>query len=478
MFDVLIIGAGITGTLIARELSRYQIDVAVLEKCNDVGNKTTNANSAIVHSGYDPEPGSNKAKFNVLGNHMFDQLTEELDVPFERLGSLTVALEDEQIPLLEDLIQRSQENHVPVQLLTGVEAQKIEPHLSKEVKAALLAPTAGIVDPFELCVHAMENAIDNGVHLLLNEEVVAIKKVADYFLVKTKTHEYQSRIIINAAGNFADCIAGMIETIDWKITSRKGEYFVLDHFQDDYVKHTIFPLPTSKGKGVLVSPTTSGNYIVGPSSEEILRKDDYATDSLTLKQVKEHAVAMFPDLPFNQVIRVFSGLRPSCSRHDFIIEYAKTDSHFINVAGIESPGLVSSPAIAKFVVDDLVKPIISLEDKPSFNPRVRPYYRLSQMLKKHQEAFVKEHPTYGEIVCNCEKVSLGEIEDALSRSCPPRSVKGLKRRTRAGFGKCQGSFCQPRVVLILAKHYGVSPLDIPLDDVGSNILLEKIKEVK
>jgi len=228
----------------------------------------------------------------------------------------------------------------------------------------------------------------------------------------------------------------------------------------------------------LVSPTTSGNYIVGPSSEEILQKDDYATDSLTLKQVKEHAIAMFPDLPFNQVIRVFSGLRPSCSRHDFIIEYAKTDSHFINVAGIESPGLVSSPAIAKFVVDDLVNPLLLLENKPSFNPHVRPYYRLCQMLKEHQEAFVKEHPTYGEIVCNCEKVSLGEIEDALSRSCPPRSVKGLKRRTRAGFGKCQGSFCQPRVVLILAKHYGVSPLDIPLDDIGSNILVEKVKEVK
>lgn len=478
MYDILIIGAGITGTLIARELSRYQLNVAVLEKCNDVGNKTTNANSAIIHSGYDPEPGTNKAKYNVLGNKMFDQLAKELDVSFSRIGSLTVALYDEQIPLLHALAERSKTNGVPVSLLNHDEVIAIEPNINPNVKTALLAPTAGIIDPFNLCVHAMENAIDNGVKLFLGEEVIAITKQEDGYLVKTKTHEYQSKIIINAAGNYADAIAEMIEPIDWKITSRKGEYYVLDHFEWGFVKHTIFPLPSEKGKGILVTQTTSGNYLVGPSSESILDKEDYATDSPTLQEVKKQALDMVPSIPFNQVIRVFSGLRPSCSRHDFVIEYAKSDKHFINVGGIESPGLVSSPAIAQYVVNDLVKPLISLKNNPSFNPCVKPYHRLFNMLQEHDTSYLKDHPEYGEVICNCEKVTLGEINDVLSRSCPPHSIKGLKRRTRAGFGKCQGGFCQPNVLFLLAKHYGVSPLDIPLDDEGSNILLVKVKEVK
>lgn len=478
MYDVLIIGAGITGTLIARELSRYQLNIAVLEKCNDVGNQTTNANSAIVHSGYDPEPGSLKAKFNVLGNAMYDQLTKELNVSFARVGSLTIALHDEQIPLLHDLMKRSSLNGVPVKLLSADEVKALEPNVSPDVKAALLAPTAGIVDPFNLCVHAMENAIDNGVHLFLSEEVVSLKKASDYYVIKTKKGEYQSKIVINAAGNYADAIASMVEPIDWSITSRKGEYYVLDHFQWGFVKHVIFPLPTAKGKGILVTQTTSGNYLVGPSSEPIPEKDDYATDSPTLADVKSQALEMVPNIPFREVIRVFAGLRPSCSRHDFVIEPSKSDPHFINVGGIESPGLVSSPAIAKYVVDELVKPLIKLNENPSFNPNVKPYHRLFKMLSSDKTAFIQSHPEYGQVICNCEKVTMGEIQDVLSRSCPPHSVKGLKRRTRAGFGKCQGGFCQPKVVMLLAHHYGVSPLDIPLDDTGSNILLEKVKEVR
>ena len=477
MYDVIIIGAGITGTLIARELSKYQLSVAVLEKCNDVGNGTTNANSAIIHSGYDPVPGTLKAKFNALGNPMYDQLTKDLDVPFYRLGSLTVAIYDSQVEVLKELCERSKINGVEVKLLNKEETLKLEPNINPEVKASLFAPTCGIIDPFNLTVRAMENAIDNGVKLFLSEEVTSINKVSDHYVIKTKKGSFETKIVINAAGCHSDDIAKMVEPIDWSITARKGEYFVLDHYKAGLVNRTIFPLPSEKGKGILVSVTTSGNYIVGPSSEPVPDKDDVSTDKETLANVRSQATDLVPSVPFNQVIRTFSGNRPTCSRHDFIIEYAKSDNHFINVAGIESPGIASSPAIAQYVVNELVKPLIKLEPNPTFNPQVRKVHRLYYAQQEHDYSFMNEHENYTEVICSCEKVTLGEILDQLNRSCPPHSVKGLKRRTRAGFGKCQGGFCQPRIVLILAKHYGVSPLDIPLDDEGSNILLEKVKSL-
>ena len=474
-FDVLIIGAGVTGAMIARNLSKYDLKVALLDKENDVGNLTSNANSAIVHSGYDPVPGTNKAKFNVAGNAMFDQICEELDVKFQRVGSLTVALYEEQLPILQELAERSKQNGVQVQLLSAEEVKKLEPNINPCVKGALLAPTAGIVDVFNFVVHAVENAVDNGVKLFLNEEVVSITKDGEYHIVKTKKGEYISKIVINAAGCFADKIAEMVEPIDWKITPRKGEYFVLDHYKEGLVNHVIFPLPSEKGKGILVTMTTSGNYLVGPSSELTIDPADYQTDPPTLRNVRAQASEMVPCIPFNQVIRVFAGNRPTCTRHDFVIEYAKTDNTFINVGGIESPGFVSSPAIGEYVVEQLVKPLISCKEKENYNPCVRKYHRLYNAMVENDYKFMNEHENYAQIICNCEKVTLGEILDVLSRSVPPHSVKALKRRTRAGFGKCQGGFCQPRVVLILAKYYGVSPLEISYDGEFSPILLEKVK---
>ena len=477
-YDVLIIGAGVTGALIARNLSKYQLNVALLDKENDVGNLTSNANSAIIHSGYDPVPGTNKAKFNVLGNKMFDEICEQLDVPFYRVGSLTVALYDEQLPLLKELEERSKVNGVPVQLLNAEEVKAMEPNINPDVKGALLAPTAGIIDPFNFVVHAVENAVDNGVELFLNEEVISIKKENDLYFVKTKKNEYLTKVVINAAGCFADKMAAMVEPIDWKITPRKGEYFVLDHYKAGLVNHTIFPLPSEKGKGILVTMTSSGNYLVGPSSEPTQEPDDYSTDSFTLANVRKQATDMVPSIPFNQVIRVFSSLRPTCTRHDFIIEYSKNDKFFINVAGIESPGFVSSPAIGQYVVEELVKPLISLKEKDNYNPCVRKYKRLYYAMQNDDYSSINKEEDYGQIICNCEKVTLGEIMDVLSRSVPPHSIKALKRRTRAGFGKCQGGFCQPRVTLLLAKHYGISPLEVSYDGENSKVLLERIKEGK
>ena len=477
MYDIIIIGAGVVGAMIARKLSRYNLSVCVLEKENDVGNVTSNANSAIVHSGYDPVPGTLKAKLNVLGNSMFDEIAENLDVHFYRKGSLTVAVSDEQMEMLHDLEKRSAENGVPVRILSKEEVLEMEPNINPEVKGALFAPTAGIIDPFNLVVHAMENAVDNGVKLFVNQEVKDIKYLNNEFVVKTQDKEYKAKVVINAAGLYSDKIASMIEPIDWSITVRKGEYFVLDHYKVGLVNHTIFPLPSAKGKGVLVSMTSSNNYIVGPSSEPIPDKDDVSTDAYTLGEIRRQATELVPSIPFNQVIRVFAGDRPTPSTHDFVINTAKCNDHFINCGGIESPGLASSPAIAEYVFDNFVSKLFNLEEKKDYNPKVRKYHRLNEMSEEERNQMIKENPDYGKIICSCEKVSLGEIKELLDRSVPPTTVKGVKRRCRAGFGKCQGGFCSPMVTLILADHYKVSPLDIKWDKENSPILVEEVKKL-
>lgn len=475
MIDITIVGAGVVGSLIARNLSQYRVSVLVLEKENDVGDVTSMANSAIVHSGYDPVPGSKKALYNVEGNAMYPALCRELDVPFGQVGSLTVALTEAQVDVLNVLQKRARENGVDTSILSADEVKAMEPNISPEVKGALLCPSAGIVNPFTLTSHAMENAIDNGVSLHLGEKVVDIQRIGDHFTVKTDRKNYESRIVINCAGLYSEEIAKLIEPIDWKILPRKGEYYVLDHYAPGLVNHILFPLPSEKGKGVLVTMTTSGNYLVGPSSELTPDKEDFSTDSLTLEAVKEQAAMMVPKIPFREQIRVFSGVRATPSTHDFIIEPSKKYQEFINVAGIESPGLVSSPSIAMHVVDDLVAPILKLAKNPSFGPEVRKYINPQMMSLEERNELIKKDPRFGQIICNCEKVSLGEIMDILSRSLPCRTIKALKKRSRAGFGKCQGGFCQSSVLLLLAEYYHVSPLDVLYDKNGSQILCKESK---
>ena len=476
MFDVVVIGAGIVGSFVARKLSSYQLSVAVLEKEPDVGNVTTMANSAIVHSGYDPVPGTLKAKLNVLGNKMMDQVCEELDVEMERVGSLTVALYDEQLPMLEKLAERSAQNGVEVKILNAEETLKLEPHLNPQVKGSLFAPTAGIVNPFTLSVHAMENAVDNGVSLFLEEKVVKIKKESDFYnIICQSGHSYQTKVVINAAGIYSDEIHKMVEEIDYSLTPRKGEYFILDHYTDDLVKHTIFPLPSEKGKGILVTPSIGGTYLIGPSAEAMPSKDDVSTDKPTLDDVRRQALDMVPSIPFNQVIRTFAGSRPTPSTHDFIIGFAKSDNHFINLSGIESPGLVSAPAIAEYVVNEYVSKVLSLKPNANYNPSVKKRPALSKMSVKEKQEFIKKNPEYGQIICNCEKVSLGEILFEMNTSVPPKTIKAVKKRTRAGFGKCQGGFCQPLVIKLISEKF-----NIPLDKVlfqkeGSFVVPYRVK---
>lgn len=476
MFDVIVVGAGIVGSLIARELSRYQLSIAVLEKEPDVGNVTTMANSAIIHSGYDPVPGTLKAKLNVLGNKMMDKVCKELDVSMERIGSLTIALYDEQLPMLEELAKRSAKNGVEVKILNAEDTLKLEPNLNKNVKGSLFAPTAGIVNPFTLSVHAIENAVDNGVKLFLEEKVVLIKKDNGFYnIICESGNTYQSKVIINAAGIYSDEIHKMIEPIDYYLTPRKGEYFILDHYTDDLVKHTIFPLPSEKGKGILVSPSIGGTYLVGPSAEAMPSKDDVSTDKITLDEIRRQALDLVPGIPFNQTIRTFAGSRPTPSTHDFMIMFAKSDDHFITLSGIESPGLVSSPAIAEYVVKEFVSKVLPLKANKAFNPYVKKRPNLKGMTLEERNEFVRKNPEYGQIICNCEKISLGEILFEMNTSVPPKTIKAVKKRTRAGFGKCQGGFCQPLVTRIISEKFNIPLNEVMFQRASSFVVRYKVK---
>jgi len=484
MQDVIIIGAGVIGSFIARSLSSYKLNTLVLEKETDVCDVTSMANSAIAHSGYDPVPGTKKALFNVKGNKMMPEVCEDLDVDFDMCGTLTVALYDEQLPMLDELLVRSKANGVEARILSAEEVKAREPHINPDVKAALLCPTGGIVNPFTLTAHAMENALDNGVKLHLCEEVLSITPKGESFIVKTNKDEYETKVVINAAGLASDKIAAMIEPIDWKINPRKGQYFVFGAFdkwkkpEEKFVQSVLFPLPSEKGKGILVSRTTSSNYIAGPSSEPVEDIGDLSTDSKTLKMVREGALSLVPDMPFGNTIRVYAGNRATPSTHDFIIEPSKTNPHFINVAGIESPGLASSPAIGEYVANELVAPILNAEKNPEYVKTIKKYIKTQKLSLEEQNELIKKNPDYGQVVCNCEVVTLGEIKDALSRSLPCTSIKALKKRTRAGFGGCQGGFCQPGVLKILSKHFGVPPTEVLYDKEGSEIVLNIVKEDK
>ncbi len=476
MFDVIIIGAGVIGSFLARELSKYDLRTLVLEKDSDVADETTMANSAIAHSGYDPLPGTFKAEMNVRGNKMFPQVTKELDVPFDKCGTLTIAFSEEEKGKLQELLLRAKANDVKARIIGKEELFKMEPKVNPMAVGALYCEDGGIVNPFLLSVHAMENAVDNGVLLRLNEEVLSLRKEGGHWTVETPLGRYESQVIINAAGVYSDKIAKMAGDITWEIKPRKGEYFVLDHHEKGLVNHVLFSLPSAKGKGVLFTKTTSGNYLVGPSSEEVFDREDLSTDNPTLAAIKEQALRLVPSIPFKASIRVYSGLRATPSNHDFVLGAQNGDNSFLNAAGIESPGLVSAPAIGEYIVTKHVLPYLKPKKKENYTPYVRPYIHPKEMNEQERDAYIKKHPKYGHIVCVCEQISEGEIEEALSRSVPCLTVKAVKKRTRAGFGKCQGGFCLASVLTILAKKRNLPLTDIDYGKKGSPILLAKARK--
>ena len=471
MYDVVIIGAGVVGASIARELSKYKLKTLVLDKENDVGNVTSMANSAIVHSGYDPKPGTKKAFHNVRGNSLYDDIAKNLDVEFKRIGSLTCAINEEELEVIEHYLPRAKENNVEVKLLNKEETKALEPFISDNVIASLYAPSAGIINPFELTVALMENAMDNGVALKLNTEVIDVTRTNNGYIVKTNGEEIEAKVVINSAGLYSDKVARMLGIDTFEVKPRKGEYFVLDHFNKPFVSHVIFPTPTAKGKGILVTPTTHGNYLVGPSSEWVEDKEDLSTDKLTLDAVRSKSSTLVDNIPFQYMIRQFSGLRATGSTGDFIIE---NHDGFIVLAGIESPGLASAPSIALEVVD-LVKENITLEENKDFNPVRRKINRLSKMSEEERNELIKADPRYGRIVCRCESISEGEVVDAIHRNAGARTIKGVKKRCRPGFGKCQGGFCEPLIVEILARELNKDPMEIKYDTNEAYILQSETK---
>lgn len=453
MFDVVIIGAGIVGTSAARDLSRYDLKVLLLDKEADVANGTTKANSAIIHAGYDALPGTLKAKLNVEGNSMFDEICRELNVPFKRIGSLVAAFSEEEMDTVRQLYDRGVKNGVPGMEIIGREKLKeIEPYINDAAIGALLAKTGGIISPYELCIAQAENAVENGVELMLSTDVLDIEKDEGSFVLKTDNGDIKTRFIINAAGLFGDTINTMLGGEDFQIVPRKGEYCLLDRSQGYLANHVIFQVPTAMGKGILVTPTVHGNLLIGPNAADISDKTDLSTTDEGLEEVIKGASRCISRFSMREVITSFAGLRATTASDDFIINSPVKGA--VNAAGIDSPGLSSAPAISKMILSLLEEMGLKLRKK-EFNPYRALQKRFAEMSNQERKEAIDKNPLYGRVICRCETVTEGEIIDVIKRPAGARTVDGVKRRLRTGMGRCQGGFCMPRVVEIISRELNV-----------------------
>jgi glycerol-3-phosphate dehydrogenase len=475
-YDVAVIGAGVTGCLIARALSRHQVNICLIEKEEDVAMGTSKANSAIIHAGYDAKNGTLKAKLNVEGNRMMERTAAELGVPFKRIGSLVLAFDDAQSETVRELYENGVRNGVPgLEILDGAQARKMEPALSPQVASALHAPSAGIICPYELTIGAAENAVSNGAKLLLGARVQGIDQTETGFTVHTAAGDVRARYLVNAAGLRADEISAMAGDPELHIRPRRGEYMILDKSTGGLVHSVIFQTPNEMGKGILVTPTVDGNLLVGPNAHDILNKEDLSTTAPGLEEIREGALRSVPSIPMRQVITSFAGLRAVPLSGDFIIRRSEKTPGLIQAAGIESPGLSSAPAIAEHVVSLLREAGLALREKPDYNPIRLPLRRFAQMSDEEKAAKIKEDPRYGHVICRCETVTEGEICESIRRPAGARSLDAVKRRTRAGMGRCQGGFCTPRAVAILARELGISELEVTKAGKGSELLAGRIK---
>jgi len=482
MFDVAIIGAGVIGCSIARELARYKLDVCVLEAKADVAMGSSGANSGIVHAGYDCKPGTLMARLNVEGNIMYDDISRELDFPFKRNGSMVLAFTEEDMQTLYHLMDQGIKNGVTqLKILTTEEALRMEPNLNPDIKGALWAPTGGITSPFEVTIAMAENAAENGVQFYLDHAVLSIQRYSDEkFRITTSKGDFISRYVINAAGINSDLIGQMVGEHSFSIHPRKGEYCLYDKKWGDLVTSTIFQPPSRLGKGVLVTPTVDGNLLVGPDAVDVDQRDDVNTTDDGLRFVYQKALESVPYLPRTDIITQFAGLRAIADGGDFIIRPSNTAEEFIQVAGICSPGLSAAPAIGKYVADILngimQKKGRGLESRRDFNPNRRGISRFSDADWNTRAELIKKDQRFGRIICRCEMVTEGEIVQALRRNPPALTVDAIKRRTRAGMGRCQGGFCTPRIMEIMERELGI-PMDrITKKGEGSKMVLGKIKD--
>ncbi len=481
--DILIVGGGVIGSAIARELARYDLDIVLLEKDDDVAMGTSKANSGIIHAGYNADSNTLKGKLNVKANPLFDKLCSDLNVPFDRIGSLVIGFTDDDLRTLKREKENGEKMGVTgMEIISGENLYDLEPNLNKDAKFALYAPTAGIISSYEFTIALADNAVMNGVKILLNTEVLDVLTEKSQVLgVKTNKGIINTKIVINAAGLFSDAIARMAGDDSIKIKSRKGEYNLLDKNWGNYVKHVLFPIPNQKSKGILLTPTVHGNLMLGPNSNIVEDKCDLAVSGEGLSEIYQGASKLVPGISRRDVIANFAGLRAIAEDGDFIIENSELVKGLINVAGIQSPGLTSAPAIAEVVID-LVKDftlksnLIEINKKDNYKETLkeRPIFTEESIVEWNE--LIKKDSRYGEVICRCEKVTKGEIIDAIHRPVPARSLDAVKRRTRAGAGRCQGGFCGPRVLEILAKEFGLDPIKISKKGEGSEILLVKSKE--
>lgn len=469
-YDAVIIGGGVIGCAIARELSRYDLQICVLEREEDVCSGTSKANSAIVHAGYDAVPGSLKARFNVEGNRRMEELSQELDFPFRRNGSLVLAFSKEELPALKALYERGLKNQVPnMEILSGAQVRAMEPNVADEAAAALYAPTGGIVCPFGLTIALAENACDNGVEFARSTKVYRIAKAGTGYELETSAGSLFASYVVNAAGVYADELHNMVSEKKLHITARKGDYCLLDQEAGNHVSHTIFQLPGKLGKGVLVTPTVHGNLLIGPTATDVEDKEDTGTTAAEMGDIMEKSAWSVKNLPFRQIITSFSGLRAHEDGEDFIIGEAEDAPGFFDAAGIESPGLTSAPAIGVYVAE-LVAKKANAGKKETWNKTRKGILNPRNLSHKERARLIEQDPRYGTIVCRCEGISEGEIVDAITRTLGAVSLDGIKRRVRQGMGRCQAGFCTPKTMEILARERSIKMEEICKNGAGSRML--------
>ncbi len=482
MKDVTVIGAGVMGAAVAYYLSQYDCQVAVLERENDVAEGTSIANSGIVHSGHDPQPGTWKARFNVEGNRMYPELCRRLHVLYRQTGAFVVAVNEEERQILAGLKRQAEERGIPCEEMDGEAARRLEPNLSDQVLWALSLPTTGVVDPWEITLAMMEEAVLNGCELRLNETLVAIEEKPEHYELTTEKNGQRavlkSRYIINCTGVHGDDVYKLLEPeMDFTITPRRGQYFVLDNAIEPLVGRPIYPVPSKLGKGVLAIPSVHDNILLGPDSEEIKNKEDIGTARSRLEFIRQALTKTVKNIPFDKIIRSFAGLRPTGSTGDFIIREEERHPRFIQAVGIESPGLTAAPAIGRYIAQELIGARENYPPRADYQRRCPPI-RLSGRSIEEKNEYVKKDGRFGRIICRCESVSEGEIIDCICRPVGARTVKAVKKRVRPGAGRCQGGFCEPRVVEILARELGISPLEVMFDSERSPIFTAETKQAK
>ena len=476
MYDVVIIGCGVIGAAAAYELSRYDLKIAVLESENDVATGSSKANSAILHAGYDPKPGTLMAKLNVEGNELAFRIAEKLHVPADRCGSLVVAFDEKDEEHLNELYRRGIENGVPgLSIISGDKARELEPNLSEEIRAALLAESAGIISPWDYTLAMAEVAVKNGTELFLNTRVTSIEKGECFTVRSSKGRIFKTRYVINAAGVNSDIVSEMVGDREFSVRPTAGEYYLLDKSEGERVSRVIFQCPNELGKGVLVSRTIHGNLIVGPNAVETDRGNT-ATTREGLAFVQETAKRSVPGIQFRENIRNFAGIRANTEFDEFCIGESRSAKGFLNLGGIKSPGLTAAAAIGRYAAGLLKDMGLELIEKDSFDD-TREVIRFKELSDLEKNELIKRDPAFGRVICRCETITEGEIVAALHSVIPARSINGVKRRCNAGMGRCQGGFCSPRVCRIIARELGIDETEVVEEKEGSNVLYSRLKEV-